>query len=156
MLTCSLLPMSDAASGVRGARRPALRGLRLGSEHKKRWTHYDADENPKRAQYRLLRDLTMHMEKYARKQKAARLGYSPDDEAFYSKPSWGCSCRPSFTRITTSRRANPMGAVRTTLPNRGHGWRTAPIVAPGTEATPLSEKEREAIILTSGARNVPA
>lgn len=53
-------------------------------EHPRRMSEYDTDENRKRAGYRLRRDLSMRMERYARDSKAFRLGYAPEDEQFYS------------------------------------------------------------------------
>jgi hypothetical protein len=45
----------------------------------------DSKENPKRATYRLRRDIKMAMEIFARGEKAARTGYSPEDEFFYDR-----------------------------------------------------------------------
>lgn len=46
--------------------------------------HCEADED-KVAEYRVQRDASMHLEKYARAQKASISGYLPEDEAWYSK-----------------------------------------------------------------------
>lgn len=54
-------------------------------EHPKRVQEYLDHENPKMAYYWLSRDLWEAMEKYARKDRAAALGYDPADEAFYGK-----------------------------------------------------------------------
>lgn len=54
-------------------------------EHPSRVKHYREDEDTKRADYRLRRDLSMTMEAYARREKAARLGYDPADELHYSR-----------------------------------------------------------------------
>jgi DNA-directed RNA polymerase specialized sigma24 family protein len=45
----------------------------------------DSEENPKRATYRLRRDLRIAMQIYARREKAHRVGYAPEDEYFYDR-----------------------------------------------------------------------
>lgn len=45
----------------------------------------DAKVDPKRAMYRIRRDITMSMEIFARSEKASQLGYSPNDEYFYTE-----------------------------------------------------------------------
>lgn len=56
-------------------------------EHQSRLDHYmeDAQDDPRRADYRLRRDITTAMEIFARSEKAAQAGYSPSDEYFYTE-----------------------------------------------------------------------
>jgi RNA polymerase sigma factor (sigma-70 family) len=118
--------------------------------HKNRMEHYDTDENAKRAQYRLLRDLTMHMEKYARKQKAEALGYSPDDEAFYSIALVGLLL-PSVLNEDYDQPLVDSDGRGSVDPAESGTWMAhrADVARAWTEAT-LSAEQREAIMLTQG------
>jgi RNA polymerase sigma factor (sigma-70 family) len=53
-------------------------------EHPKAVEDYQMDSNRRRAIYRMRRDISIHVEKFARKEKAQRLGYDPSDEQFYN------------------------------------------------------------------------
>lgn len=55
------------------------------AEHAGTVNAYLNDEDVKRARYRLRRDVMTAMERYARTDKASSLGYSPEDEQFYSE-----------------------------------------------------------------------
>lgn len=120
-------------------------------EHERRFGQYRNDDNEKRGRYRLLRDLTMRMEQYARKEKAAKLGYSADDEAFYSQALVGLIL-PSILHEDFDQPQQESDGIRgTTDPAEMGTWmahRTD--VAKAWESAPLSDTEREAIALCYG------
>lgn len=60
-------------------------GLLWALERPDRVAGYQNHEKPKLAYWWLSRDLWEVMDRYARKERAQRLGYEPDDEAFYGK-----------------------------------------------------------------------
>lgn len=120
-------------------------------EHRKRVLSYVEDENEKRGRYRLLRDLTMHMEKYARAQKAQTLGYSADDEAFYSKALVGMIL-PSVLHEDYDQPQVEASEIRgNNDPAESGVWlaHRADVVRAWEEAS-LTDKEREALILHFG------
>lgn len=54
-------------------------------EHPRKMQEYLEDEKPSRAWYRLVRDLSMALEIFAREQRGAALGYKSEDEAYYNE-----------------------------------------------------------------------
>lgn len=120
-------------------------------EHRKRLEHYDKDENAKRAQYRLLRDLTMCMEQYARKEKAARLGYDIADEAFYSEALIGLLLPSVLNKDYATPRGEESEVRGNSDPAEGGTWQAQLTdVARAWNEAPLAERERGAILMYYG------
>jgi RNA polymerase sigma factor (sigma-70 family) len=119
--------------------------------HKKTLDGYEADEQEKRAQYRLRRDLVWHMEKVARKEKADRAGYSVTDEAFYNEALLGLVL-PAIIHGETEIPQAEESEVRGGGDSAESGvWLSHVLdVSVAWADAPLTDREREALILYYG------
>lgn len=118
--------------------------------HAKRFDQYDTDENIKRADYRLRRDVMMALEKYARKEKAERLGYNADDEAFYSNALVGLIL-PSILHDDYEQPQVDTDGRGSVDPAESGTWMAHRAdVARAWDEAALSDKERDALILVYG------
>lgn len=115
--------------------------------HPIRRRHYEDDEQQKRAEYRLRRDVAMAMELYARCEKAAMLGYDPDDEYFYSATLVGALLPAIFGDGCEPPRRESDGSVSRRDPAEGGSWQAQRLdVATAWDTADLSTQEREYLV----------
>jgi RNA polymerase sigma factor (sigma-70 family) len=119
-------------------------------EHEGTLNGYKKDENPKRAFYRLRRDLMMSMETYARGEKAASLGYSALDEEFYSRTLVGALLPAILSDDYDQPQVQSDGRGKSDPAESGTWMARRSDVARAWEETVLSDQEREAVILHYG------
>jgi DNA-directed RNA polymerase specialized sigma24 family protein len=111
---------------------------------------YDEDEQEKRAAYRLRRDLIRAMEKFARQEKAQRIGYSANDEAFYNE-GLIAEVLPAVLRDEKTPPQTPSEGRGNADPAEGGSWMAHLLdIAAAWEEAPLVERERDALILYYG------
>lgn len=111
---------------------------------------YDNDEQPKRAGYRLRRDLIRVMEKYARGEKAHRAGYNSNDEAFYNE-ALIAEVLPAVLREEKDPPQVESDGRGSADPAESGTWMAHQLdVASAWAEAPLTERERDALILYHG------
>lgn len=113
-------------------------------EHQRLMDEYLSDEDIKRAGYRLRRDLTWCLERYARRERAEQLGYDPEDEAFYRAVQVAAAL-PSVVLGTYDPPLADLEAVRALQdPAEGGTWMAVRAdVAQAWERVNLSDEDRE-------------
>lgn len=94
-------------------------------EHPRLINEYLMDENYERACYRLRRDLVRCMELYARREKAQKLGYDPEDEQFYSAVLVGALLPAVVLEEWEPPPIEPDGSRAVSDPAEGGLWQTA-------------------------------
>lgn len=150
--------LQSAASDVKRRFRNVLEWDELISEgwvwrlaHPGTYQGYDADDQEKRSQYRLRRDLVWHLEKVVRKEKAQRAGYSANDEAFYNEALIG-TILPAVLRGELEPTQGEATEVRSpTDPAEAGTWMAHALdVASAWAEASLTDKERDALLLYYG------
>lgn len=115
-------------------------------EHKVRMDEYDKDENAKRADYRFRRDVSIAMEKFARKEKSIKVGYDPSDEAFYNQALIAVMLPAVVDGVYEPSPGIVDGSSTRQDPAEGGTWQAARAdVAAAWEAAPLSVGERSTL-----------
>lgn len=118
--------------------------------HPGAFKQYDEDEQEKRGGYRLRRDLVRSMEKFARSEKAHRLGYNAADEAFYNE-ALVSELLPAVLREEKTPPQTPSGGRGNADPAEGGSWMAHLLdVDVAWQEAPLVERERDALILYYG------
>lgn len=112
-------------------------------EHPRTMNEYLEDEDIKRAHYRLTRDVTITMEVFARKEKAQKLGYDPEDEQYYSSVLVAALLPAVVLGQLEPPPVESDGSQATTDPAEGGSWMAARAdVARAWEQAALSEQDR--------------
>lgn len=112
--------------------------------HPQRVQDYLDSEEPGKAAWQLNRDLRAVMERYARVDRAAYLGYDPDDEQFYGSGLIGL-IMPSVVDGSAPKPELGEGGKHVGDPAEGGEW-TAMVADVKSALTSLTERQRYAVV----------
>lgn len=117
------------------------------SEHPEQIDEYMSFERPPLAAWWLGRDVWKRMDRYARRQRAASLGYQPEDEAFYG-PGVVANMLPHvLSGVPDQPVTEKTGNSNSGDPAHGGDWLVMYLdVKQAWYSTPLSDRERSVLM----------